>query len=220
MPGKSGAKKTQDKPVRIPRVNKSVEHALATGGYLSTLQVGRLIGVSTLSVQRWFDDGLLYGAKLPGGKRMIEAASFREFLKKQGIKIPARVASSHPVVLVVHPDHGVMAQIQSTLEATEKYQVHACGALMAAGGLIASKHPDCIVIDVRNEEMDGPTLLRIVRNMLAGRTVWIVAITGKVSAAEADKLTKAGANQVVTSPFQMKEIEHAVTSGFDLVMAR
>ena len=46
-----------------------------SSGYLSTIAAAKLCGVSVFSVQRWFDEGILAGARLPGGRRRIDAKS-------------------------------------------------------------------------------------------------------------------------------------------------
>ena len=55
--------------------------------YLSTLEVARLLEVSTFSIQRWFDGGLLKGPTMPGGTRLITMESFLAFVKKHNYKI-------------------------------------------------------------------------------------------------------------------------------------
>ena len=54
--------------------------------FISTFDAARTCGVSVFSVQRWFDEGLLIGAKLPGGRRLIDPASLDQFMRKHALK--------------------------------------------------------------------------------------------------------------------------------------
>ncbi|MEK7477544.1 MAG: helix-turn-helix domain-containing protein [Candidatus Coatesbacteria bacterium] len=63
--------------------------------YLTTTQAGRLLGVSTFSIQRWFNQGHLTGPHLPGGKRWITVESFLAFAKKHEFEIdPADIRTT------------------------------------------------------------------------------------------------------------------------------
>jgi predicted site-specific integrase-resolvase len=66
-----------------------------TPKYLSTVEVARLLEVSTFSIQQWFDRGLFEGPTLPGGKRRITMESFLAFVKKHDYSIdPAEIPAA------------------------------------------------------------------------------------------------------------------------------
>lgn len=219
--------KTKGKAKRhvvIPKVRRrkklSAEQLLKTGGYISTLQAAALIGVSTLSVQRWFDAGLLSGAKLPGGKRMIAADKMQEFLDKQGIKVSGSAAAGKPVVLLVDDEASILAQMKAYLELTGKYSVQTASSGLEAGAKLVQVPPDCIVVDVLLGDVGGATLVKMIRSMDGGKKARIVAISGRASAADVDKIMKAGADAFLTKPVAMRELEQSISAGFDFVARR
>src|SRR5258706_6486452 len=60
----------------------SAPAAGAAGGSVSTMQAARMCGVSTFSVHRWFDPGMLPGTNLPGGRRRLSAASLARVMEE------------------------------------------------------------------------------------------------------------------------------------------
>ena len=78
----------------VVKKKQAVTTTEKTGQYISTLEAAKLCGVSTFSVQRWFDEGLLVGARLPGGKRKIAAESLRRFMQEHGL-LPAEGAENN-----------------------------------------------------------------------------------------------------------------------------
>lgn len=54
------------------------------GFYVSPSQAAYALETSYFSIQRWFDEGLLEGVKLPGGKRKPTVEGVRKFAKAHG----------------------------------------------------------------------------------------------------------------------------------------
>lgn len=221
---KSGSKsqaKSRTKAVMGPiRRKKKPGPDLSQDGYVSTLQVAAMMGVSTLSVQRWFDAGLMAGARLPGGKRMIETAKLKEFFEKQGIKLPAKSGKGKPVVLLVDDEPALVAQMKTYLELSGRWIVQTAANGLEAGAALVQHQPDCIVIDIMLDDQGGSHLVRQIRATKAGASARIIAISGRASAAEIEKIIKVGADAYLTKPFKMKELEEAIAAGFNFVVRR
>ncbi len=59
-------------------------------------QVAVWAGVTSMTIIRWCDAGLLHATTTPGGHRRITEASVRDYLTKRGMAIPSALAA--PVV--------------------------------------------------------------------------------------------------------------------------
>lgn len=188
--------------------------------YISTLQVARLLDVSALSVQRWFDAGHLAGARLPGGKRMIETAVLKRFLDKQGIKLPPAAGRSQPVILVVDDEPKFLGQMRTFLELSGRWSVLTAANGLTAGAMLAKHAPDCVVVDVMLERPGGAELVRSIRATEAGARTRIVAISGRAGPEDVERIVRAGADAYLVKPFKMRALEDAINAGFTVVTRR
>lgn len=184
----------------------------AAGGYLSTIAAARLCGVSIFSIQRWFDAGLLTGAKLPGGRRRISTASLEQFMRKHVIAPQQGESPDAMRVLVVDDDAKLLNAIRDGLLQAGGYVVRTASTGMEAGLAIAEFHPDCVVLDVMMEDLPGASIVRRIKESQAGRGCRIVAISGRASEASIKEITDAGANAYLRKPFTMADLFKAISA--------
>jgi len=174
--------------------------------HVSTLEAARILGVSTFSVQRWFDEGLLSGARLPGGKRRIAAESLRRFMAEHGI-LPARAeAPDRMRVLLVEDDARLLAVMKDALTDTGEFFVHTATGGMDAGLALAEFSPDAVVLDVMLEDVPGSALVRRLRQSPLGHSVRIVAISGRAEPEDISEIKAAGADVFLAKPFEPRDL--------------
>jgi len=71
------------------------------------------------------------------------------------------------------------------------------------------KHrPDALVLDLQMPVMDGPTLVRTLRERTKWGAIPLVVVSGALSAAEAGP--QLGALACLTKPFDLSELLHSV----------
>jgi excisionase family DNA binding protein len=184
-----------------------------TAQYISTLEAARLCGVSTFSVQRWFDEGLLKGARLPGGKRKIEAESLKRFMQEHGLLPSASaVREKRTRVLVMESDAKLLDVIKESLARGGECLVETASNGLDAGMALAEFKPDAVVVSVAIEDIPGASLVQRIRQSPLGRSVRIIALTGKKSQDDIKEIRAAGANAVLVKPFGMQELAKALKS--------
>jgi len=182
-----------------------------SAGYVSTIAAARLCGVSVFSIQRWFDEGLLTGAKLPGGRRRIDAKSLDAFIKKHVVLASGNPNLDQRRVLVVEDDAKLLEVMREGLVASG-FLVRAATSGLEAGLALADFHPDCVVLDVMLEDLPGATIVRQIRGAQAGRAARIVAISGKAGSHDVQEILAAGANAYLKKPFTQAELLKAISS--------
>lgn len=64
--------------------------------YYTPGQVAVWAGVTSMTVIRWCDAGILHATTTPGGHRRITEESVRDYLTKRGLAIPAELTSHSP----------------------------------------------------------------------------------------------------------------------------
>jgi excisionase family DNA binding protein len=180
------------------------------GGYVSTLTAARLCGVSVFSIQRWFDDGLLTGATLPGGRRRISESSLEQFMRRHALLPDARATGDGHRILLVDDDARLLSVMREGLAREGGFTVRTATSGLEAGLAVADFRPSAIVLDVLLEDLPGPAVVRRLRESEAGRTVRIVAISGKASDAAIRETLAAGANAFLRKPFTVAELVRAI----------
>ena len=189
---------------------QAVTLAEKTGQYISTIDAAKMCGVSTFSIQRWFDDGILTGAKLPGGKRKISADSLKRFMQEHGL-LPAEGAKVDTRrVLVVDKDARTLDTIKEQLAQTGKFLVQTASNGLDAGLAAAEFKPDIIIVNVGIEDMPVTILIQRLKQSAVTRHARLVAIVNKGTVEEKRDIAKAGANACLSKPLNIKDLEKSV----------
>ena len=181
-----------------------------TGQYVSTLEAARICGVSTFSIQRWFDEGLLVGARLPGGKRKIMVDSLKRFMQEHGLLPNATATGDRLRVLLIEDDAKLLDVMKEYLLQSGEFLIQTATGGLDAGLALSEFKPDAIVVDVMLEDMPGASLVQRIRSSPVGRSVRIVAISGKAAAEDIREIKAAGANAFLPKPFDMRELAKAL----------
>jgi CheY-like chemotaxis protein len=110
-------------------------------------------------------------------------------------------------ILVVDDDPGVRSVISDALR-QDGYQVDAVGNGLQALAAFGRHRPDVLVLDLEMPVMDGPTLLRTLRERTKWGRVPLVVVSGAASAAKTGP--QLGARACLTKPFELGELLHSV----------
>jgi len=181
--------------------------ALGKGGqYVSTLEAARICGVSTFSIQRWFDEGLLIGARLPGGKRKIQIESLKRFMQEHGLLPNESTKGDRMRVLIVEDDAKLLEVMKEYLTQSGGFLVQTATNGLDAGLALSEFKPDAIIMDVMLDDVPGATLVGRIRQSPVGRSTRIIAISGKTTAEDVKEIKAAGANVFLAKPFEMRDL--------------
>ncbi|MDQ6715427.1 MAG: response regulator [Actinomycetota bacterium] len=94
----------------------------------------------------------------------------------------------------------------------QQFDVQTAGSGEAATRLLNAGLPDLVILDVMMPGIDGLTLCRRIRNMPGAAKLPIIAFTALSDAEDLDAARAAGANQVITKPFNLTGLGSAVES--------
>ena len=180
--------------------------------YVTTREAAKVCGVSIFSVQKWFDKGLLTGSTLPGGWRRISLESLNQLMKKHNMGSSSSGESSIHRVLVVEDSGKLLSIIRDSLSQTGKYLVQTAVSGLEAGIALSQFQPHSLVLDIMLEDIPGVQLVRRIRESQHGRSIRIVAISGKSGAKDVDEILSAGANAYLKKPFQLEDLIRAIES--------
>lgn len=189
---------------------RSIAGSESVPDYVTTRQAAKLCGVSIFSVQRWFDEGLLHGSTLPGGWRRIALSSLNTFMRKHTI-IPSTGDQAHlHRVLLVDNNAKLLSIMKDALVSVGKYRVQTAATGLEAGMAMMEFKPDSVILDVMLEDVPGAQIVRRIRESQVGRSIRIVAISGRAADADKGEILAAGADAYFKKPFAMAELIKAL----------
>lgn len=154
--------------------------------FCTTREAATLLGVSVGTVQLWVENGLLRAWKTTGGHRRVMRDSVDQLLHKESAHAePTVVVDPLPMqqrpleVMVVEDDADLLRLYQAKL-ARWSLPNRVTGMSSAVSALLAIGRggPDLLITDLNMPEMDGFSMLRILRQAPELAHTTIVAVSG------------------------------------------
>ena len=118
-------------------------------------------------------------------------------------------------ILVVDDNAQNRALAEATLE-DEGYRVVLASGGEAGIAAFEREHPDCVVLDVRMPDVDGPTACERIRALPGGRDVPVVFVTAQRDVDTFDRTLRAGGDDFMTKPFRPNELVARVEAALKL----
>jgi DNA-binding response OmpR family regulator len=123
-----------------------------------------------------------------------------------------KAAASRPRIAIVEDDEDLSFTLAYALKKDGRYEVERyAGGLVALDALVA-RPPDLVVLDLNLPDVDGLTICRELRKNDDTKKLPILMLTARVE--ERDKLLgfDLGADDYVTKPFSMKELQARIAA--------
>lgn len=114
-----------------------------------------------------------------------------------------------PDILVVEDDSINMRLAQHILEA-QGYTVLGAATAREALERIESTLPDLILMDVQLPDMDGTTIVRLLRENAATRSIIIVALTACAMKGDRERILQMGCNGYISKPIDVRDFINTV----------
>ena len=104
-------------------------------------------------------------------------------------------------LLVIDDQEDIREVASLTLELKEGWDVVAAGSGADGINIARGTLPDVILLDVMMPDLDGPSTLRMLRNMPETQSIPVIFLTAKVQAADHRRYLEMGVNGVIAKPF-------------------
>ena len=108
-------------------------------------------------------------------------------------------------ILVVDDNAANLALARATLE-DEGHRVVVADGGEAGVAAFAAESPDCVLLDVRMPDVDGPTACRRIRALPGGADVAIIFVTALRDLETFDRAQLAGGDDYLTKPYRPTEL--------------
>ena len=113
-------------------------------------------------------------------------------------------------ILIIEDDPSIRSNMELILR-MEGYDVRTAPDGVSGLGMMREKRPDLILCDVLMPEMDGHTLLDVVRNEGSLADIPFIFVTALSERAEVRRGMSAGADDYLAKPFSADDLVTAVT---------
>jgi len=104
-------------------------------------------------------------------------------------------------ILYVEDEPDIRVVAQMALQAVGGFTVIACASGQEAMACASDAKADLLLLDIMMPGMDGPCLLKALRDMPATASTPVIFMTAKVQAAEVAHYMGLGALEVIAKPF-------------------
>jgi len=113
-------------------------------------------------------------------------------------------------ICYVEDDQDIQRIVRMSLERVGKMTVEIVGDSTRAVDAIIAFKPDLVLLDWMMPVMDGPAVLRAMRERSETKDLPVVFITAKASQREHDELLALGAAGIISKPFSPRELPEQI----------
>lgn len=178
------------------------------GGFYTTHEAARILGVSLPTVVNWIKARRLKAHRTPGGHRRIARAELAGFMLKQGIPLPSEledaVEERRKALVVGEPGparEGLLRQL-----AQAGFAVEQASPGFSAGVAVARFAPDVVVLHA-----GGPDGGDSLRGLRSDRETAAIPVVGIGAAEWLEELTGQGCAAVLRRPLADGALAEAVS---------
>jgi len=184
----------------------------------TTFEAAKLCHVSPLSIINWVNAGRLPAFRTPGGHRRIRKEDLVRFMRDNGIPLPEelRSGSGRPKILVVDDEASIREVLSEHLTTRSKpYEVMTAADGFEAGRLVATFHPDLVILDLRMPGMDGFQVCRTIKADPDSSSTIVIAMTGYHTPETEAKILECGALKCLAKPIEPSALSEYIDSVFE-----
>ena len=171
---------------------------------LSTFAIAEMLHVDPGSVANWIDQELLKAHRTPGGHRRVVLDDLLEFLREHKMPIPPELGPTPVKILVVDDEQAITKLIVRAIKMQHSdYEVIEAHDGFQAGTLIATLHPDVVILDLRMPGMDGYEVCRMIKGQDSTKHTEVIAVTAFPSPESHQRICECGARVCLAKPLDM-----------------
>ena len=181
-----------------------------TKDVLTTGEVAKICNVAPRTVSKWLDSGQLKGYRIPGSKdRRIPLNQLVKFMKDHGIPLDG-LNTGQTRVLVVDDERDIVDALRKVLSEQAHYDVRTALNGFEAGMECERFKPHVLLLDIHLGEGDARAVANLVRGSDDLQMTRIIAMSGKLTDAQALQLKPQGFDGFLKKPFQVRQVIQAI----------
>ena len=180
--------------------------------FYTTSHVGKICGVTMLTVINWIEQGELSAYKTPGGHRRVERADLLNFLTKHKVPLPEETAKEGRCRILVVDDNKELIELVTLLIKRTHANCVIKSAMdgFKAGIQVILFKPDLVILDLKLPGIDGFEVCKQIKSNPETKHIKILAITGYSTQKAKQEILSRGADGYLEKPFANKEFVEKV----------
>ncbi len=184
---------------------------------LTTGEVAKICNVAPRTVSKWFDSGALTGYRIPGSKdRRIPLTQLIRFMKHHGIPLNGLLTGCTRI-MIVDGEQDIVEVLEKILEDEAKYEVEIARSGFSAGVIAEKFRPHVILLDMHLPDIDGREISKQVKASPDLQLTKVIAMSGKMSDADAKGLMGTGFDGFLRKPFHVRQVIEAIEDAMAVV---
>lgn len=184
---------------------------------LTTGEVAKICNVAPRTVSKWFDNGQLKGYRIPGSKdRRIPVPELIRFMKSHGIPLDG-ISGGGTRVLIVDADADVTNALNDALSDSTEYSIQIANSAFEAGVECERFRPHVLLLDMHLDGGDSDRVADLVRKSEQLQMTKIVAMSSRMTDAQAQSLQTRGFESFLRKPFQVRQVVETIEKATNIV---
>lgn len=180
---------------------------------LRTGEVSRYCKVGYSTVTKWIKKGGLKARRKPGGHYRIRQDDLISFLRKRNKTVPAELLSAKKRILVVDDEPEMVQIIEDALTGEDDgFNITRAHDGYGACLKVNTFRPDLVILDIKMPDIDGFEVCRRIKINDETKKMKVLVITAYSDSSYIKRIRKAGADKLMTKPFDLEELKENVVS--------
>lgn len=177
--------------------------------FYTTGQLGKILGVSRVTVYKWIRDKKIEGVRLPGGRWIILKKEAERIIKERGLE---ELETEKEIKILIGDDNvDIVNSLKEFLERkNENYRILTAYNGFEVGKYLYSFKPDILILDIFMPGLTGFEIINIIKKDEKLKDIIIIVITGYPEEENLKKLKEEGADYIFIKPFDYNEIENTI----------
>ena len=173
-----------------------------------TSQIAVMCQVTPSTIWRWIKGGGLPSFTTLGGHHKVWDADLVAFFKTRNIAIPEEIDSIHLKKIVIVDDEDDLRRVVKRLaqKIYPEAQIDEAANGFEAGHRLALSIPMLVILDIQLPGLDGFKVCKIIRSDKRLKNTKILAISGQDPQKTEKQALKAGADDFLAKPFDLKAL--------------
>lgn len=183
---------------------------------LTTYEIGRYLHVDLTTVISWCESGRIKAYKTPGGHRRVQPEDFLDFLKQYEMPVPKefneRIRGVLKILVVDDEDQIRRVVRRALTRDLPQAELSEARDGFEAGKLVSDCLPKLVILDLMLPGVDGFRVCANIRKDVRLKETKILAITGKDTEENKQRIIKQGADDYLGKPFDVEVLVEKVLS--------
>ena len=185
----------------------------------TVFQASKYCNVSPKTIINWIEAGHIRAYKTVGGHRRIKRLDLLEFMRNQGIPVPAaEIVSERKRILIVDDDPIIVETIVQALEEEEyNYEIISASDGFEAGLQVNHFKPHLLILDIMMPDIKGYEVCRKIKSDPETKDIKIIVLSAYLDDEKFEKMKAYGADVCYSKPLPLSQLKEEVARLLEMV---